>query len=359
MKSLKSKEVADALIQRIRNSNLRDGDTLVGERNLAEEFEISRGTVRNSLKILVDQNWLKPVQGKGYVIQKIPEAPLHRTMNIAGIWVKELDSSKAMELFTAASSVAEEQGYHLFLNGAAADERCQAAKVARILDTRPDGVMIVPVYAENTGMMTLGNYELMRTMRRSGMPLILINRPFPEEDLPCVVNDDAMGGEMAADYFIGLGVRRVARLAGRRYYISELRNRTFEKKCREAGIEVVKVPDPFAGIELEPPEKRLDRRREFRRMMLKERIEGMFFGKPPMLEALILDFEDTGVHLLCYDCVEYLPVRGSFASVVRPQQKIAERGMERLLKQIKGCDDGPLQEKIPPQIIRYQEIERI
>ncbi len=359
MKSLKSKEVADALIRRIRNSHLQDGDTLVGERDLAEEFEISRGTMRSSLKILVDQNWLKPVQGRGYVIQKIPEMPLHPTMNIAGIWVKELDSSKAMELFTAASSVAEEQGYHLFLNGAAADERCQAAKIARILDSRPDGIMIVPVYAEKTGMMTLGNYELMRTIRRSGIPLMLINRPFPEEDLPCVVNDDAMGGEMAADYFIGLGVKRVARLDRTRYYISELRNRAFEKKCREAGIEVVKIPNPFSGIEQEPPEKQLERRRRFRQMMLKERIEGMFFGKPPILEALILDFEDTNIHLLCYDCVEYAPVWGGVASVVRPQQRIAERGMERLLKQIKGCDDGPLQEKIPPQIIRYQEIERI
>lgn len=359
MRSLKSEEVANELIQRIRNSNLQHGDTLVGERSLAEEFEISRGTVRSSLKMLVNRNWLKPVQGKGYVIQKIPEAPSHRTMNIAGIWVKELDNSKAIDLFTAASSVAEEHGYHLFLSGAAVDERCQAAKIARILDTRPDGIMIVPVYSEKNDMMTLGNYELIRTVRRSGIPLMLINRPFPENDLPCVVNDDAMGGEMAADYFIGLGVTRVARLDGRRYYISELRNRAFEGKCREAGIEVIKIPDPFADMEPDLPGRRLERRRQFKQMMLKDKIEGIFFGKPPILEALILDFEDTGIHLLCYDCVDYLSVRGSFASVIRPQQEIAERGMERLLRQIKGNDDEPLQEKIPPQIVRYQAIERI
>lgn len=66
----------DEVERRLRESLLRGdyGETLPGERNLAEVFGVSRPTLRRAIGALVAQGWLQPVPGLPTRILKKPEA---------------------------------------------------------------------------------------------------------------------------------------------------------------------------------------------------------------------------------------------------------------------------------------------
>lgn len=58
-----SKEVAEQLKQSILNNNFKAGDRLPSERNLAEQFQVSRVTVREALRFLENTGFVSTRQG--------------------------------------------------------------------------------------------------------------------------------------------------------------------------------------------------------------------------------------------------------------------------------------------------------
>lgn len=62
---LASQQVADDIARRIEQGEFRDGDRLASENDLAREFGVARGTMRNALEILKNQNLVTTKPGVG------------------------------------------------------------------------------------------------------------------------------------------------------------------------------------------------------------------------------------------------------------------------------------------------------
>ncbi|MCI8683648.1 MAG: FadR family transcriptional regulator [Lachnospiraceae bacterium] len=60
-----AEQVADGLLEHIRMKGLKTGDRLGTEMEMAEQLKVSRGTIREAIKILVSQNILEVRQGSG------------------------------------------------------------------------------------------------------------------------------------------------------------------------------------------------------------------------------------------------------------------------------------------------------
>ncbi len=58
-------EVADTLLARIARGQLSDGDRLPGEIGLADEFGVSRATIREALRLLGAQDLIHTSKGAG------------------------------------------------------------------------------------------------------------------------------------------------------------------------------------------------------------------------------------------------------------------------------------------------------
>ena len=58
-----AEQVADGLLEHIRMKGLKTGDRLGTEMEMAEQLKVSRGTIREAIKILVSQNILEVRQG--------------------------------------------------------------------------------------------------------------------------------------------------------------------------------------------------------------------------------------------------------------------------------------------------------
>ncbi len=116
------------ILNRISSGELKEGEQILSINKIAKEFKIGRETVRLSLDSLVQQEILKPKQGKGYFI-----APRERRMLRVGLFAKvdgvyirpvyqglmeELGQSASVlvidtqALYTPVQSIMENLAYH-------------------------------------------------------------------------------------------------------------------------------------------------------------------------------------------------------------------------------------------------------
>ncbi|MCI1833146.1 MAG: GntR family transcriptional regulator [Bifidobacterium sp.] len=65
IRKLPSRIVAEDLARRIESGELRDGDRLASEMELAKEFGVARGTMRNALEILQNRELIETKSGVG------------------------------------------------------------------------------------------------------------------------------------------------------------------------------------------------------------------------------------------------------------------------------------------------------
>lgn len=64
------RQIADAILQRIRGGELKPGDALPTESSLQEEYGVSRVTVRQALKQLTEQKVIESIQGSGRYVKE-------------------------------------------------------------------------------------------------------------------------------------------------------------------------------------------------------------------------------------------------------------------------------------------------
>lgn len=63
-----AEQIADRLLEHISKNGLKSGDRLGTEMEMSEQLQVSRGTIREAIKILVSQNILEVRQGSGTFI---------------------------------------------------------------------------------------------------------------------------------------------------------------------------------------------------------------------------------------------------------------------------------------------------
>lgn len=102
------KEIADCLTHLIRGGSIRPGSLLPTERELVEEFNVSRSTVRRALKQLIDSGWAESNPNRGVVART---GPNRNRKQVVGF----IDHAHCLEphLFFTLSSMFQQHGLHL------------------------------------------------------------------------------------------------------------------------------------------------------------------------------------------------------------------------------------------------------
>lgn len=89
--------VIDQIIELIKNNELKPGDKLPPERELAEKLSISRGSLREAFRVLESRGLIKSKPGGGRYIREIRENGHNNTENI----ILSLEKSSILELLEA------------------------------------------------------------------------------------------------------------------------------------------------------------------------------------------------------------------------------------------------------------------
>lgn len=220
-------QLTDYLRRQIDTGVWQPNNRLPPEVELAAQFDVSRGTVRQAMDLLVNQGLLQRIPGKGTFVTSFSA---RSRSQLIGIVVPYLRDSLITDVLWGAESVLRHNGYSLIFCHSEGNLQLELAQIEQLQREGVGGLILFPVAA-------VGEAALLTQILRPQLPLVIIDRRLPYLAASHVVADNVGGGYRAVQHLLELGHRRIACISlPERPSSIEERIRGYEQALREARI---------------------------------------------------------------------------------------------------------------------------
>ncbi len=193
-------QLAEVFRRRIEGGELKPQDRLLPELEIANEFAVSRGTVRQALDQLVRDGLLERTQGKGTYVRN---ARTERATEVIGFVVPYLRDTLVNEILRGAERVFHESDYSMILGHSDSDLQTEVEQISRLLAGSAEGMILFPV-AEADEQRRLSE------VIPADFPTVLIDRRVPGLATDRVLVDNFGGARAAVEHLLELGHDRIA-----------------------------------------------------------------------------------------------------------------------------------------------------
>lgn len=195
--------VIDDLRAAITKGVLRPGMSILPERELAEKYGLSMGTVRKGIQELVDAGMLEKVHGKGTFVTDNEAQEIRRHLKI-GFLVPSLTVSYFAEMVQEAEAMAHSMGWSL------------ALMIGGPTDKMVEKLSAVPELKELDGIicsqgMPRKVYLQLRQLAAQAQ-FFFIDSRVVDEEVATATCDDFYGGLIATEHLIEQGCRNIIHL---------------------------------------------------------------------------------------------------------------------------------------------------
>ena len=232
----------------ILEGELRENDKIPSEKELMEQFAVSRITVANALMQLAKEGWIYRIPGKGSFVGEgigellarearseqepepqqpdagaagppreagvhagsgrklqptTPPVPSAQESRAIGLVIPLLVDYFSIRLLEGINAVIEDSPYHLQIVLTYNSIEREKAAIRDLIRNGAEGLIIFPSDAE------LYNEEIL-SLKLQGFPFVLIDRYLPGVATNVARSDGLVGGELAVDYLWSLGHRDIA-----------------------------------------------------------------------------------------------------------------------------------------------------
>lgn len=205
----KYEEIADWIISEITSGNLKRGDRIYSENNLAEMFKVSRQTARHAITLLEQSGLVSRRRGSGtYVEEKQKKSPINRkrTKRIA-VMTTYIDEYIFPGMLKEVEGRLSLAGYTLqisFTHNTVEKERMILEGFTR--ESSVDAIIAEPT---KSGLPN-PNLSIYRELEKRGIPILFLNSFYPELRMPHVSLNDYLAGKMVTEHLLQCGHRKIA-----------------------------------------------------------------------------------------------------------------------------------------------------
>jgi DNA-binding LacI/PurR family transcriptional regulator len=239
----KYQQLRQGLLREMEQGRLRPGDQLPPEAELAQQFGLSRHTVRAALDELAGSGHVERIHGRGTFVRETVGA----RGGVWGILVHDIRYPLWPEIVRGLEDEAHRHGIHILVCSTDEDPSRQSDFLQQMVARRVEGVVINPV---RHGPHNPADFE---SLRRAGIPFVFCARSVEGIAAPLVVCDNVLGGRLATEHLLALGHRRIAYLSSTPTAATEARRQGYEQVLREAGL-TPRPEDVYYGPPRDPVE---------------------------------------------------------------------------------------------------------
>jgi DNA-binding LacI/PurR family transcriptional regulator len=233
-------QVRDRLLKYIEDNDLW-GRQLISERQLAEVFGVSRGTVRKGVELLAREGIVSSQVGRRARVlarRKTTQAP-SQIIAVATFDHAALGTYQSQILAGIANAAAEIDASLLLVDLRLPEKR------RTLFDAVASGAYFGVVLFSMTDRATVS-----RIVDRSAVPVVLTDHHFPDLPVTGVIDDSEDGARQAVEHLISLGHRRIAYLEVTRREWNPWRFAGYAAALRNAGIELAdELVEPAVSFE--------------------------------------------------------------------------------------------------------------
>jgi len=355
-KKLKYFELVKELRDSIKKGNIRPGEKIPSENQLASRYAISRQTVRKAIEILAEEGYVYAVHGRGTFVS---EMLLHstRSNNIAVI-TTYLSDYIFPRVVQGIDDVMTENGYSIILKRTNNSRTREAEHLEQLIRKDIDGLIIEPsksqIYCRHMNL-----YQALDDYR---IPYVFIQGSYSQmADKPHILLDDCKGEYLLTKHLIEKGHRDIVGVFKADDTQGLNRHKGYVKALQEAGISY----DPDKVIWFYTEDRKMHPKQKLIQL-LQNRAQVPFTAVAAYNDQIAMELldaiESQGLHcpkdiaLTGYDD-SYLASSGKvpLTTVSHPQEQLGRMAAELLIRLMNGEELGYEETHI---IIEPELIER-
>lgn len=190
----------------LESGRLGPDEKMPSEHELAEQFGLSRQTVRQTLGQLVQEGRLYKAQGKGTFVAPEKKTEPAGGAQTVGLVTTYISSYIFPHIVRGAEAAVRARGCRFLLTSTDNDKDKERESLAMLASQPLSGLIIEPTKSAE-GNPNLAYYLALNNQR---IPYVMINASYPEISCPSLIIDDEEGGFAAATHLLELGHRRIA-----------------------------------------------------------------------------------------------------------------------------------------------------
>jgi GntR family transcriptional regulator of arabinose operon len=217
------------LLQRLRDGQLRPGEAMPTENELAESANISRNTVRQALADLERNGLIRRVRGRGTFVHESAMQRLKSGLDIFALLIPDTRGGYYPSLQRGFHEASAEKHNQVIVSDTGNDPLRQADALLQLMDKKVAGIAVVPTTSPITPE------HQIRPIQERGIPVVFCHRRV--EGIPApLVSFSANGvGKLAGQVITEHGHRRVAMFSAQRAGLSEHYERGLREAARAGG----------------------------------------------------------------------------------------------------------------------------
>jgi DNA-binding LacI/PurR family transcriptional regulator len=347
---LKHEQITRELKERLRNEHYEAGAFLPAERLLAEEFGVSRPTLRKALTPLLEAGALihHPGVGTRVAIQNGIRKERRSDWRIIALLLPDINNRFFIEVAEAIEYTALQRGYQLLLCNSRHQAGLEAVHIRQLAARGVDGIII----GHDPNQDTPSTLSLLEAAR---IPFVFLFNTTREARHDSIVLDEQSGVQQVLRYLFSLGHREIAfcrPVSGSSPHPREI---AYREILRRNGIDPrEEFIIPFENLDGPAG---LSAVREMLERMPKP--TAIFAGNDHSALILLKHLSALGVRVpedvsvVGFDNLSFTEhLTTPLTTVDQPKQEIGRRAVELLLERIEIANDGgPRHEVFTPHLI--------
>jgi len=240
-------QIYQDLLSGIRAGTWKEGDRLPSEKELADQYGVSRITSKKALEMLSTAGCIQRIPGKGSFVQQATSAGMAAvdgtTLSgrgsdrsrplLIGLIMPDFDATYGIGLLAGVEKACAEQGIFLILRRSYGDQTMEERSIEEVMLLGVDGILIMPVHGEHYAP------KILRLILE-GFPLVFVDRRLRGLNAPFVGTDNLEAARRATDYLLDAGHRCISFLSPSCDHNTAIEDRTegFVKSHAAHGIAI-------------------------------------------------------------------------------------------------------------------------
>ncbi|MFI4913147.1 MAG: GntR family transcriptional regulator [Sedimentisphaeraceae bacterium JB056] len=212
----KWRDIRDYIVSMATSGEYKPGDALPSENSICQQAGASRTTVRQALKELENEGFVRRIRGKGTFLADITDKPsmvskgMHQVFSLV---IPEMSEYIYSSLAQGFEGFLANESLQTLICDSGNDISRQGNIFLQLLHKRIDGVAVVPTTDGKTPAFHI------QMLIDSGIPVVLCHRGLDGVRVPVVTWDREKVGQIAAEALLEKGHTNIAYYAGHKYEV--------------------------------------------------------------------------------------------------------------------------------------------
>ena len=198
-------QLKEALIHYLSDEHYKADQKLPTEHELIEQFNVSRGTIRQALAQLVNEGVLYKIQGSGtFFSGKLSNAS--PSSSLIGVISPLITTYIFPQIIQGITDIAQQRGYNIVLATSQTNPGKELGCIEQLEAKGIEGLLFDPAF----DFQGAPDEELLSFLKNLAIPVVFMGTMIDDRDVSFVSLDDKDAGFKATSYLIESGHRRIA-----------------------------------------------------------------------------------------------------------------------------------------------------